>query len=94
MPRSRKSLDLTTDTLLVFDQDLSSLKLERPERIAALRRLLGAQEFNKRLTLVVQKTAFVRQYSPAVDGPCWRSTRRRSPSSTRRRISMASRIHC
>ncbi len=58
-------LDLTAGTLLVFDADLSPLKLERPERIAALRRLLlGAREFNKRLTIVVQKTAFVRQYSP------------------------------
>ena len=57
-------LDLSPTTLLVFDENLSPLKLERPERIAALRRLLGAREFNKRLTIVVQKPAFVRQYSP------------------------------
>jgi hypothetical protein len=57
-------LDLSAGTLLIFDQDLSPLKLERPERIAALRRLLSAREFNKRLTIVVQKPAFVRQYSP------------------------------
>ncbi|MEF8700714.1 MAG: hypothetical protein V5B32_09335 [Candidatus Accumulibacter sp. UW26] len=51
-------------TLLIFDEDLSSLKLERPPRIAALARLLAAPDAQKQLTIVVQKTAFVRQYSP------------------------------
>lgn len=50
--------------LLIFDQDLSSLKLERPPRIAALARLLATRDPHQRLTIVVQKTAFVRQYSP------------------------------
>lgn len=61
-------LDLAPGTLQVFDEDLSTLKLERPERIAALRRLLTLRpddkRLSKRLTIVVQKTDFVRQYSP------------------------------
>ncbi len=51
-------------TLLIFDQDLSSLKLERPPRIAALARLLATRDPQQRLTIVVQNAAFVRQYSP------------------------------
>ena len=37
-------LDLSPTTLLVFDENLSPLKLERPARIAALRRLLSARQ--------------------------------------------------
>ena len=57
-------LDLSPTTLLVFDENLSPLKLERPARIAALRRLLSARQPTTRLTIVVQKADFVRQYSP------------------------------
>lgn len=57
-------LDLSPTTLLVFDDNLSPLKLERPARIAALRRLLSARQPTTRLTIVVQKADFVRQYSP------------------------------
>lgn len=61
-------LDLAPDTLQIFDQDLSTLKLERPERSAALRRLLSLRHddtrWSRRLTIVVQKPDFVRQYSP------------------------------
>lgn len=57
-------LDLSTATLEIFDEDLAPLKLERPERIAVLRSLLAAREYRQRLTIVVQKPEFVRQYSP------------------------------
>jgi hypothetical protein len=57
-------LDLCACTLLVFDRDLSPLKLERPERVTVLRRLLASLDHNKRLTVVVQRPDFVRQYSP------------------------------
>ena len=57
-------LDLSPTALLVFDENLSPLKLERPERIAALRRLLRARQPTTRLTIIVQKTDFVRQHSP------------------------------
>jgi hypothetical protein len=36
-------LELSASTLQIFDEDLSPLKLERPQRIAALRALLAAQ---------------------------------------------------
>ena len=57
-------LELSTSTLQIFDEDLSSLKLERPQRIAPLRAVLTAHEYHKRLAIVVQKLDFVRQYSP------------------------------
>jgi hypothetical protein len=57
-------LELSTSTLQIFDEDLSSLKLERPQRIAPLRAVLTAHEYHKRLAIVVQKPDFVRQYSP------------------------------
>ena len=57
-------LDLSPSTLQVFDEDLSPLKLENPERIAALNRLLASGQEGRQLTIVVQKTDFVRQYSP------------------------------
>lgn len=57
-------LELSPSRLLIFDEDLSALKLERPERIAALSRLLTCEQANKQLTIVVQKAEFVRQYSP------------------------------
>lgn len=60
-------LDLSTATLGIFDEDLAPLKLERPERVAVLRGLLAAREdyqSHQRLTIVVQKPEFVRQYSP------------------------------
>lgn len=57
-------LDLSSTTLLVFDESLSPLKLERGARIAALRRLLSARQAATRLSIVVQKPDFVRQYSP------------------------------
>ena len=60
----REILGLAQTTLLVFDETLSSLQLERPERIAALRRLLSARKPATRLTIIVQKADFVRQYSP------------------------------
>lgn len=57
-------LDLSPRELRIFDQDLSPLKLERPHRIAALRGMLATREDDKRLTIIVQKPDFVRQYSP------------------------------
>lgn len=57
-------LDRSPETLLIFDEDLSPFKLERPERIAALKHLLTARRDTRQLTIVVQKTDFVRQYSP------------------------------
>ncbi|WP_313953846.1 hypothetical protein [Accumulibacter sp.] len=57
-------LALSPSTLLIFDEDLSPLKLERPERIAALARLLASKESTRRLTIIVQKPDFVRQHSP------------------------------
>lgn len=57
-------LDLSPNTLQIFDEDLSPLKLETPERIAALNRLLASRQEGRQLTIVVQKTDFVRQYSP------------------------------
>ncbi len=60
----QKILDLCACTLLVFDRDLAPLSLDRPERLAALVRLLTSVDHNKRLTIVVQRSDFVRQYSP------------------------------
>ena len=57
-------LDLSPSALQVFDEDLSPLKLESPERIAALDGLLSSRQEDRKLTIVVQKTDFVRQYSP------------------------------
>jgi hypothetical protein len=57
-------LDLSPKSLLIFDEDLSPLKLENPARIAALNRLLSSRQQGSQLTIVVQKTEFVRQYSP------------------------------
>ena len=57
-------LDLSPSTLLVFDEDLSPLKLELPERISVLSRLLASDQQHRQLTIVIQKTDFVRQYSP------------------------------
>ncbi|HCZ15594.1 MAG TPA: hypothetical protein PL117_11860 [Accumulibacter sp.] len=57
-------LALSASTLQIFDEDLSTLKLERPERIEALRRQLSARQDNTRITIIVQKPDFVRQYSP------------------------------
>jgi len=57
-------LELSPRKLLIFDEDLSPLKLERPERIAALSRLLGSKDHDRQLTIIVQKAEFVRQYSP------------------------------
>ncbi len=57
-------LDLAPRVLQIFDQDLSPLKLERAQRIAALRELLATREDDKRLTIIVQNADFVRQYSP------------------------------
>ncbi|MBE2259296.1 MAG: hypothetical protein IAE88_10595 [Rhodobacteraceae bacterium] len=57
-------LDLSRNSLLIFDRDLAPLKLEQPERIVALRRLLSSQQDGRRLTVVVQQPDFVRQRSP------------------------------
>ncbi len=57
-------LDLAPRVLQIFDQDLSPLQLERPQRLAALRDLLATREDDKQLTIIVQKPDFVRQYSP------------------------------
>jgi len=57
-------LELSASTLQIFDEDLSPLKLERPQRIAALRALLAANDYHKRLAIVVQRPDFVRQNSP------------------------------
>jgi hypothetical protein len=57
-------LELSPTRLLIFDEDLSPLKLEQPERGAALSRLLSSKLDGKQLTIVVQKAEFVRQYSP------------------------------
>ena len=57
-------LDRSPTALLVFDEDLSPLKLERPDRISALRRLLRARQPRTRLTIIVQRVDFVRQHSP------------------------------
>ena len=57
-------LDRSTATLQIFDEDLAPLRLDSPERIAVLRGLLVARESHQRLTIVVQKPDFVRQYSP------------------------------
>lgn len=57
-------LELSASRLLIFDEDLSPLKLERPERVAALSRLLSSTPDGKQLTIIVQKAEFVRQYSP------------------------------
>ncbi|MCM8593875.1 hypothetical protein [Accumulibacter sp.] len=60
----QRMFELVRSTLLVFDGDLSHLALERPERIAALRRVLGAADFHRRVTIVVRRADFVRQYCP------------------------------
>lgn len=57
-------LALAPRILQIFDQDLSPLKLELPQRITALRNLLATREDDKRLTIIVQKADFVRQCSP------------------------------
>jgi hypothetical protein len=50
-------LGLATKTLCIFDQDLSKLRLEQPDKIESLRRLLSASRQN----LV---TVFVRNAEP------------------------------
>lgn len=57
-------LDLSSGRLSIFDQDLSPLKLERAERLAALRALLTAPDYRKQLTIIVQQADFARRYSP------------------------------
>lgn len=61
---TQELLERSTETLEIFDEDLSSLQLERPARMAALRGLLDSHRYTRRLTIVVRKADFVRQYSP------------------------------
>ena len=56
-------LKLATQTLRIFDQDLSSLKLERPEHIEVLRSLLNASPKNM-LQIAVQDAEHLRLHSP------------------------------
>ncbi len=57
-------LDLAPTSLLIFDRDLSTLKLEQSSRSAGLQRLLAAQSAATRLTIVVQYPEFVQRQSP------------------------------
>jgi len=57
-------LDLSATRLDIFDEDLSTLKLEAPQRVAALRALLSAPSHDRQLRIVVRKRDFVCQYSP------------------------------
>lgn len=61
---TQEILDRSTVTLEIFDGDLSSLKLESLSKVAALRALLDSHRSPGRLTIVVRKADFVRQYSP------------------------------
>ena len=61
---TQEILDRSTATLEIFDEDLSSLQLESPSRMAALRAFLDPHRYARRLTIVVRKTDFVRQYNP------------------------------
>lgn len=54
-------------TLLIFDRNLESLRLERPQRVAALRSLLQAKP-RARLAFIVQNADFVRRHSPLLLG--------------------------
>ena len=57
-------LDLSPTTLLIFDRDLSALKLEQPQRANSLQRLLAARRATTRLAIVVQNTEFIERDSP------------------------------
>lgn len=61
---TQEILDRSTATLEIFDEDLSSLKLERALRIAALCALLDSHRYPRRVTIVVRKADFVRQSCP------------------------------
>lgn len=56
-------LELATQTLRIFDENLSALKLERPDRIAALRNFLNASPKHL-LQIAVQDAEHLRLHSP------------------------------
>ncbi len=58
-----KVLLLATQSLQVFDEDLSKLKLERPDNAEALRQFLSADRAN-RLQIVVKNAEPLRRESP------------------------------
>jgi hypothetical protein len=56
-------LELATHPLRIFDENLSALKLERPERIATLRQFLSASPKHL-LQIAVQDAGHIRVNSP------------------------------
>jgi len=52
-------LDLSPTRLDIFDEDLSSLRLEGADRIAALRSVLTAASHSRQLRIVVRRRDFV-----------------------------------
>jgi hypothetical protein len=60
---AQEILELATHTLLIFDENLSTLKLERPEKIAALRQFLSASPKNL-LQIALQNAGHIRAHSP------------------------------
>lgn len=56
-------LALATHTLRIFDEDLSALKLDRPERIATLRDFLSTNPKNS-LQITVQDATPLRLHGP------------------------------
>ncbi|HCV13298.1 MAG TPA: hypothetical protein DGC76_06310, partial [Candidatus Accumulibacter sp.] len=54
-------LDLSPTRLDIFDEDLSSLRLEGADRIAALRSVLTAASHSRQLRIVVRRRDFVCQ---------------------------------
>jgi len=60
---TQKILALVTHTLRIFDENLSTLKLDRPERTAALREFLNANPKHS-LQIAVQDATPLRLHSP------------------------------
>jgi hypothetical protein len=56
-------LELTTHTLRIFDENLSTLKLDRPEHIATLRQFLSASPKHL-LQIAVLDSGHIRNHSP------------------------------
>jgi len=56
-------LALATHTLCVFDENLAALKLERPDRLAALRRLLSSSPQHT-LQIVVRDASLLQRDNP------------------------------
>jgi hypothetical protein len=59
----KEILERAAHTLRIFDENLSTLKLDRPDRIAALRQFLGASPKNL-LQIAVQDADYLRFQSP------------------------------